>query len=79
MIRKNPKNDLEHPPGQVVFPFEGNVGASVKYPKPLVEDLSQWKADQYTEHVLAIGFKRGWDAAMASLKKPLDPSSEESR
>jgi len=79
MIRKNPKNDLEHPPGQVVFPFEGNAYAPVTYPKPLVEDVSLWKADQYTEQVLAIGYKRGWEAAMKSLKTPLDPSSEGSR
>jgi len=79
MIRKNPKDDLEHPPGQVVFPFEGNVPNSVTHPRPLVEDITLWKADQYTERILAIGFQRGWDAAMKKMNAPLDPSSEGAR
>jgi len=73
MIRTPPQHATETPPGQVVNPV-----SLPDYPKPLKEDISLWKADQYTERVLEIGYKKGWDACEAFYNKKHSPDADNS-
>lgn len=77
MIRKDPKHDKVNPPGQVVYPV-----------RTLAEEADLWKADQYTESVLAIGRKKGYEEGyrdgvkagkwFTNISRPTDADNSES-
>lgn len=81
MIRKNPKNDKESPPGQLVYNFEKPL-------QGLVEDYTsetRQKALQAAfDRGCMAGYKEGFESARRRFLKqdilgPLDPSSENDR